>query len=72
MKAKNRLGGLEVCIDDSGVEDPGLPDRMRELLDRSQFVYVRAARLDDMVQGEQVSQYRRCIRWRSGDTDPQT
>ena len=33
-------------------------------------VYVRAARLDDMIQGEQVAQYGRCIRWRSGDTDP--
>jgi regulator of CtrA degradation len=55
LKAENRLGGREACMDDAGVEDPDLPDRMRELLDRSHRMYVRVARLDDMMQGEQVA-----------------
>jgi regulator of CtrA degradation len=55
LKAENRLGGREACMDDAGVEDPDLPDRMRELLDRSHRMYVRVARPDDMMQGEKVA-----------------
>jgi regulator of CtrA degradation len=55
LKPENRLGGREACMDDAGVEDPDLPDRMRELLDRSHRMYVRVARLDDMMQGEKVA-----------------
>jgi len=42
-------------MDDAGVEDTDLPGRMRELLDRSHRMYVRVARLDDMMQREEVA-----------------
>ncbi len=49
MKAENRLGGREACMDplEGPIED--LPARMLELLDKSQRMYVRVARLDDMM-----------------------
>ncbi len=55
LKPENRLGGREACMDYAGLADSDLPDRMRELLDRSHRVYIRVARLDDMMQGEEVS-----------------
>ena len=42
-------------MDDAGVEYPDLPDRTRELLDRSHRMHVRVARLDDVMQGEKVA-----------------
>jgi regulator of CtrA degradation len=55
LKPENRLGGREACMDDTGMEEGELPDRMRDLLDRSHRMYVRVARLDDMMQGDQVA-----------------
>lgn len=55
LKPANRLGGRYTCMDDAGIEDPELPNRMRALLDRSHRMYVRVARLDDMMQGEKVA-----------------
>ena len=48
-KDENRLGGREACMDDTGAEDEELPQRMRDLLERSHRIYVRVARLDEMM-----------------------
>lgn len=48
-KKENRLGGREACIEGDAEGGVGLPDRMQELLDKSQLMYVRVARLDDML-----------------------
>ena len=48
QKAENRLGGREACMEAED-DDADLPERMRELLDKSQRMYVRVARLDDMM-----------------------
>jgi hypothetical protein len=37
------------------MEDSNLPDRMPELLDRNHRMYVRVARLYDMIQGEEAA-----------------
>lgn len=55
LKAENRLGGREACMTDEGAEDGELPDRMRELLSKSQRMYVRVARLDDLMYGTKVA-----------------
>ena len=49
LKDENRLGGREACMDDEGSRDDALPERMRDLLTRSQRMYVRVARLDDLM-----------------------
>lgn len=49
LKQENRLGGREACMDPDGALDEELPERMRDLLDKSQRMYVRVARLDEML-----------------------
>jgi len=51
----NRLGGREACMDDDGSDDEALPERMRDLLARSQRMYVRVARLDDLMYESKVA-----------------
>ncbi len=48
LKDENRLGGREACLYGEH-DDADLPERMRDLLDKSQRMYVRVARLDDMM-----------------------
>ena len=55
LKDENRLGGRESCMDDTGAEDEELPERMRDLLEKSQRMYVRVARLDDMLADSRVA-----------------
>lgn len=53
LKDENRLGGREACM--YGEDDDDLPERMRDLLDKSQRMYVRVARLDDMMAKSEVA-----------------
>lgn len=46
------LSGGTVCSDPSGTDDEALPGGLRSLLDRSQRLYVRVMRLDDMIRRE--------------------
>ena len=55
MRPENRLGGREACMDEDGALDEALPERMREPLDKSQKMYVRVARLDDMMARSDVA-----------------
>lgn len=43
------LSGHDVCLDESHRDDQTLPRGLRSLLDRSRQLYVRIARLDEMV-----------------------
>lgn len=54
-KDENRLGGREACMDDDASDDEALPERMRDLLAKSQRMYVRVARLDDMMAESKVA-----------------
>lgn len=44
-----RLSGGEVCLDESFSDDRTLPNHLRSLLDRSYRLYVRVARLEEMM-----------------------
>lgn len=46
---RRRLGGHEVCADAGPWDVSELPPALRSLLDRSQALYNRVARLDEMV-----------------------
>lgn len=54
-KDENRLGGRESCMENEAAEDDQLPLRMRELLVQSLSMYVRVARLDDMMAQSKVA-----------------
>lgn len=43
------LSGGDVCTDPSGPENEALPAGLRSLLERSHKLYMRVARLDEMV-----------------------
>ncbi len=45
-----RLDGRELCLEMGGELSPEMPARLRELLTRSRNLYIRIARLDDMVE----------------------
>ncbi len=47
-----RLGGSEICLDQGAVDPEKLPPYLRDLLRRSERLYRRISRLDDMVAGE--------------------
>ena len=49
-----RLSGTEVCLDNAGCGDDGLPAALRSLLLRSFRLYVRIGRLDAMLRGIQL------------------
>lgn len=42
-----RLGGRELCLNNEGENNPGLPPELRSLLSRSHSLYQRVARLDE-------------------------
>jgi len=44
-----RLSGGEICLDESFGEDAALPNGLRSLMDRSYRLYVRVARLEEMM-----------------------
>ncbi|CAA7626345.1 DUF1465 family protein [Magnetospirillum sp. SS-4] len=44
-----RLSGGEICLDESFGEDSALPNGLRSLMDRSYRLYVRVARLEEMM-----------------------
>ena len=46
-----RLAGQAVCFDDDASQYVGLPDGLQALLGRSHALYVRVARLDELVRG---------------------
>lgn len=46
------LSGGDICLDPSGPENEELPVGLRGLLERSHQLYVRVARLDDLVRRE--------------------
>lgn len=48
-----RLSGATVCTAETDVTIPDLPPRLRELLEQSRRLYVRVARLDDLVRRAQ-------------------
>ena len=43
------LGSARICRDRSGLEIDGLPNSLRDMLERSYQLYVRVARLDELV-----------------------
>lgn len=45
-----RLDGGPACLEETEETVPGLPERLRELLADSRRLYIRVARLDDLVQ----------------------
>ena len=47
--AQYRLGAAKVCRDDSQHHHPTIPDELADLLDRSLNLYVRIARLDELL-----------------------
>ncbi len=47
-----RLGGGEICLDEGRVDPENLPPYLRDLLRRSERLYRRIARLDEMVASE--------------------
>jgi regulator of CtrA degradation len=50
VESNGPLAEIEVCMaDDDESETAALPDGFRDLADRSRRLYVRVARLDDMV-----------------------
>jgi regulator of CtrA degradation len=44
-----RLGATRVCRDDSQHRHPAIPSTMSDMLDRSLNLYVRVARLDELM-----------------------
>jgi regulator of CtrA degradation len=48
MRPDRRLGGRELCLNDSGDGDPLLSEELRGLLKRSHALYERIARLDEL------------------------
>ncbi len=53
-ESKFRLAGQEICDDIEPLTSEPLPDRLAELLARSHKMYQRVARLDAMLDGQQV------------------
>ena len=47
-RARCRLSGHRVCLDDSAETERALPSRLLTLLERSRRLYVRIARLDEL------------------------
>lgn len=48
VAGEHRLGGRDVCIDDSGSRDGRLPLRLRQMLARGHQLYIRVSRLDEL------------------------
>ena len=50
------LSGGEICSDPGGPENETLPEGLRSLLERSHSLYMRVARLDEMVRRDVLKQ----------------
>jgi regulator of CtrA degradation len=53
-----RLGGRELCLNSEGDDDPGMPEELRNLLNRSLSLYRRIARLDEQAAQRATDQLR--------------
>jgi regulator of CtrA degradation len=51
-QARCRLSGHQVCLDDKAETEGELPSRLLTLLTRSRRLYVRVARLDELLIGD--------------------
>lgn len=49
LREECRLSGSEVCLDESFAADETLPRPLRSLMERSHRLYVRVARLEEML-----------------------
>ncbi|KIM00123.1 protein of unknown function DUF1465 [Paramagnetospirillum magnetotacticum MS-1] len=49
LRDECRLSGTEVCLDETFSGDETLPNHLRSLMDRSFRLYVRVARLEEML-----------------------
>jgi regulator of CtrA degradation len=49
LRDECRLSGAEVCLDETFSGDETLPNHLRSLMDRSYRLYVRVARLEEML-----------------------
>lgn len=49
LRDECRLSGTEVCLDETFSDDETLPNPLRSLMDRSYRLYVRIARLEEMM-----------------------
>ncbi len=50
IERHDRLADIAVCMDEEPADEiVGLPARFRELLERSHRLYIRVARLDEMI-----------------------
>ncbi|MDJ0947618.1 MAG: DUF1465 family protein [Alphaproteobacteria bacterium] len=49
LSAERRLGNRQVCLDEAGDYEGDIPPQLEDLLGRTRALYVRAARLDEMV-----------------------
>ncbi len=49
LRDECRLSGADVCLDESFSGDETLPNHLRSLMDRSYRLYVRVARLEEML-----------------------
>ena len=49
LRDECRLSGADVCLDETFSGDEALPNHLRSLLDRSYRLYVRVARLEEML-----------------------
>lgn len=51
VREDRRLGGHGVCLDTAMHDSHRIPPRLRSLLERSHRLYVRVARLDELIAG---------------------
>ncbi|EPY01939.1 DUF1465 family protein [Magnetospirillum fulvum] len=49
LVSERRLSGFDVCLDDSFIGDSSLPNGLRSLMDRSHRLFLRVARLEEML-----------------------
>jgi regulator of CtrA degradation len=49
LREECRLSGADVCLDETFSGDETLPNPLRSLMDRSYRLYVRVARLEEMM-----------------------
>src|SRR5215475_4596646 len=52
MSERYRLGSREICLGSAGEDIGDLPAQLKDLLDRSDHLYRRLVRLDDVLFGE--------------------
>jgi len=52
MNERYRLGSREICLGYCAEDVAPLPEQLKDLLERSDYIYRRLARLDDILFGE--------------------